>query len=57
MKERNSNIEMLRIIAMLFVIMHHIVINGYGLQETLTESVSSLGGGIQLSYVASIQSS
>lgn len=35
MKNRNSNIELLRIISMLFIIMHHCLINGYGLQNGL----------------------
>lgn len=34
-KVRNSNVELLRIIVMLFIIMHHCIINGYGLQEQL----------------------
>lgn len=34
-KVRNANVEILRIIAMLFIITHHLVINGLGLQAQL----------------------
>lgn len=35
MKKRNANIELLRIVAMMFIIMHHLTVNGYGLQQQL----------------------
>ena len=38
-KIRNANVELLRIITMLFIIMHHCVINGYGLQEQLKSGI------------------
>ena len=44
-KIRNANVELLRIITMLFIIMHHCVINGYGLQEQLKSGI--LNGGVQ----------
>lgn len=37
-KARNTNVELLRIIAMLFIIIHHCVINGYGLQNGLMQN-------------------
>ena len=37
-KARNTNVELLRIIAMLFIIIHHCIINGYGLQEGLMQN-------------------
>ncbi len=37
--KRNQNIELLRIIAMLCIIVHHCTINGYGLQERLLNSI------------------
>ena len=43
-KIRNSNVELLRIITMLFIIMHHCVINGYGLQEQLKSGILNGGG-------------
>lgn len=45
-KVRNSNVELLRIITMLFIIMHHCIINGYGLQEHLKSGILN-GGGVQ----------
>ena len=44
-KIRNSNVELLRIITMLFIIMHHCVINGYGLQEQLKSGILNGGEG------------
>lgn len=44
-KVRNPNVELLRIITMLFIIMHHCVINGYGLQEQLKSGILNGGGG------------
>lgn len=42
--KRNSNIEILRILLMLLIIMHHCIINGYGLQDQLkTGSSTSVG--------------
>lgn len=38
MAKRNANIEILRVVAMLFIITHHCVINGYGLQGLLNSS-------------------
>ena len=43
-KDRNANVELLRIISMLFIIMHHNIINGYGLQEQLKSGIQ-IGGG------------
>lgn len=44
-KRRNQNIEIMRIILMMFIVMHHLTINGYGLQPGLvgksTISISS----------------
>ena len=45
-KVRNANVELLRIISMLFIIMHHCVINGYGLQAQLKNGIVN-GGGVQ----------
>lgn len=42
--KRNANIELLRIVAMLFIIVHHCVINGYGLQGRLKGEIFSEGG-------------
>ena len=44
-KVRNANVELLRIVSMLFIIMHHCVINGYGLQEQLKSGI--VNGGVQ----------
>lgn len=43
MLKRNANVEFMRIIAMLFIIMHHCIINGFGLQERLKAPVYSGG--------------
>ena len=43
-KVRNANVELLRIVSMLFIIMHHCVINGYGLQEQLKSGIVNGGG-------------
>lgn len=43
-KVRNANVELLRIISMLFIIMHHCIINGYGLQEQLKSGILNGGG-------------
>ena len=43
-KVRNANVELLRIISMLFIIMHHCIINGYGLQEQLKSGILNRGG-------------
>lgn len=50
-KIRNANVELLRIITMLFIIMHHCVINGYGLQEQLKSGILN-GGGTAYSYAS-----
>lgn len=42
MKKRNDNIEILRVVAMLFIIMHHLVINNYGLQSQLKNGIMDL---------------
>lgn len=34
--KRNANIELLRVLLMMFIIMHHCIVNGYGLQGQLT---------------------
>ncbi|MBN2918307.1 MAG: acyltransferase family protein [Lactobacillus sp.] len=34
-KRRNQNIEIMRSILMMFIVMHHLTINGYGLQSGL----------------------
>ena len=44
MSKRNVNVEIMRIVTMLFIIMHHCVINGYGLQERLKTPIYSVDG-------------
>ena len=43
MKNRDMRIDVLRILAMLGIIMHHCIINDFGLQ-----SILKMGGGIAL---------
>ena len=52
-KIRNANVELLRILTMLFIIMHHCIINGYGLQEQLKSGVLNVCGGGTAYFCAS----
>lgn len=51
-RKRDSNVEVLRIVGMLFIICHHCVINGYGLQERLN---NNMGGSYSI-YLACLNS-
>jgi len=52
-KERNSNIELLRIVCILFVIMHHVLVHGCGIYKDSVESYPWLLSFVnQLCYVA-----
>lgn len=53
-KTRNANVEILRIVSMLFIIMHHCIINGYGLQEQLKSGIVDGGYSIFLCFLNSI---
>lgn len=52
-KRRNCNIELLRVVAIIFIITHHCVINGYGLQSGL---LANTLGKNELYYLSIINS-
>lgn len=52
-KRRNCNIELLRVVAIIFIIIHHCVINGYGLQSGLLDNTL---GKNELYYLSIINS-
>ena len=48
-KNRDSNIELLRIILMIVIVLHHYIVNS-GITQVITDSISAdiIGGGVQL---------
>ena len=53
---RNQNIEIMRIFLMLFIVMHHLTINGYGLQNVLTGKSTVLMPNHEMIFFAVINS-
>lgn len=53
-KKRNANVELLRIVTMIFIIMHHCIINGYGLQEQLKSGTMNGGYSAFLSLLNAV---